>query len=146
MFVFSSVVFVIPAASAQTKDCLELLKHLGVPIIQVWPTQKIYRFVFRMLSLFLLHLCLFFLTGSCCRLQETLRHCALGWWGRGLCTLWHQRTWTRCPLVPILLFASLTPKEMGKNYVVDVLLKGLLLSLSVPCFFQQPFIQTFQST
>ena len=46
--------FVLHTASSLTKDCLQLLKLLGVPVIQVQPTHKIhtlYLFIFPTCSL-----------------------------------------------------------------------------------------------
>lgn len=69
----------------------------------------------------------------CSRLQGTLRHCVPSWWGRGLWTLWHQRTWTLCHLEQILSFASWMPVKTGKNSAIHVMLKWFVLEF-FSCF------------
>lgn len=118
------------AASSQTKDCLLLLKLLGVPVIQVRPARHISSYFSRCLFpsfILFMHFHVYlplFLSVLCFRLQGMLRRCAPSWRERGLWTLWLQRTWTRCRLEPIFSFASLTPRRTGRNSAIHVLLKG----------------------
>ena len=80
-------------------------------------------------SLQLMYCCLYllpFIAPSCSRLQGTLRHCAPSWWEKGLRTLWHQKTWTPCPLGPISSFDTLTLSGTGEErYQIILLLKIL---------------------
>lgn len=132
--------FVLNTASSQTKDCVHLLKLLGVPFIQVWSEKhRIYIWILIQISLSVsvLH-CLHFhfypplsICVLCSRLQGMLRQCAPNWWERGVWTQWHQRTWTHCRLEPVFLFASWTPRGTGKNCAVHVLLKGWSVPLSM---------------
>lgn len=67
---FSSESFVLHAASSETKDCLQLLKLLGVPVIQVKPAKRrVYTNVYIfMLSLYFfpsIRAFFFFISVSC---------------------------------------------------------------------------------
>lgn len=125
---FSSESFVLHAASSETKDCLQLLKLLGVPVIQVKPAKRrVYTnvYIFMLSLYFFPSICAFlYLRLLCSRLQGMLRHYAPGWWGRGLWMLWDQRIWTHCRLGPIFSFANLTARRTGRlGHAIDVSLK-----------------------
>lgn len=98
-------------ASSQTKDCLELLKLVGVPVIKVHEILDMHSL---RITTYSIHTVLVL----CLRLQEMLRHCVLILWERGAWMQWRQRTWIRCHLEALLLFAIWMPRRAGGSCAI----------------------------